>query len=107
MGKYWLANTPDGALLAGSVVEDVAAISANLETDFEVPVVGAAMGDMVLGISAEIDLDPDLSVSGYVNAADTVTVVLCNNGSLATADFASTTWRVLVLPKAGVDNIIA
>tara|TARA_R110002020_G_scaffold469421_1_gene694443 strand:- start:300 stop:620 length:321 start_codon:yes stop_codon:yes gene_type:complete len=106
MGKYWLANTPDGALLAGSKTEDMISIVAAAELDFDVTVTGAAMGDMVLGVSFEIDLDPDVSISYYVSAADTVTVVLCNN-STATVDFASTTVRALVLPKAGVDNIIA
>ena len=106
MGKYWLANTPDGALLAASHTEDMGVIAQANEFDFDVAVAGAVMGDMVLGVSFEIEMDPDVSITAYVSAADVVTVVLCNNGT-NTVDFDSTTVRVLVLPKAGFDNIIA
>jgi len=106
MGKYWLANIPNGALLAGSEVEDMPSITTGNEHDFDVTVTGCALGDMVLGVSFDIDLDPDCQAVGYVSAADTVTVVV-QNDSGATADFASATCRLLVLPSGAIDSIIA
>jgi len=61
-----------------------------------VTVSGAQLGDFVLA-SAPYDLQ-DITVTAYVQAADTVEVRL-QNESTNTVDLASGTWRVLVIKK--------
>lgn len=55
-----------------------------------VTVTGAVLGDFVIGVSCSIDL-AGLQLTGYVSAADTVTLLLQNNSgaavNLAAADF--------------------
>lgn len=63
------------------------------ETD-TVAVPGVALGDVVLGASFGVDL-AGVTVTGYVSAADVVTLRL-QNESTATVDLASTTIKVLV-----------
>ena len=58
---------------------------------------GAALGDFVL-VSAAVDL-VDMTLTGYVQAANTVEYRL-QNESGSTADLASTTVTVLVIHKA-------
>lgn len=58
------------------------------------PVNGVALGDLVLGVSAGVDL-VDMTLTAYVQAADVVEYRL-QNESGATVDLASTTIRVLV-----------
>jgi len=68
---------------------------ADADTDgTDVTVQGAALGDMVLGISLAVDV-VDLNVTADVTAANTVTVSLGNNTGGA-VDLASTTVRILV-----------
>ena len=59
-----------------------------------VTVAGAALGDMVL-VSAPYDLQ-DITVTGYVQAANTVEIRIQNEGG-ATVDLASGTWNVMCL----------
>jgi len=61
-----------------------------------ITVTGAKLGDHVL-ISAPYDLQ-DITVTGYVQAADTVEVRIQNEGG-ATVDLASGVWRALVIPQ--------
>jgi len=55
---------------------------------------GAALGDMVLGISCSLDLQ-DITVTGYVSATDVVELRFQNEGA-ATVDLSSLTVKVLV-----------
>lgn len=60
----------------------------------QVTVTGASLGDYVL-VAAPYDLQ-DLTVTGYVQAANTVEIRI-QNESGATVDLASGTWKVKVL----------
>ena len=105
-GKYWFANHPSGRVLAGSLTEtNVALISDGDEAAFDITVTGAALGDIVLGISASVDVK-DGVLDAHVTAADTVSVVLSNTtgGDL---DIDEATFRVVVLPSAAVDDIVS
>ena len=63
-------------------------------TSDTITVPGVALGDIILGISFGVSL-AGLTVTGYVSAADTVTLRI-QNESTATVDLASTTVRVVV-----------
>lgn len=63
------------------------------ETD-TVTVPGVALGDMVLGASLGVD-EAGLTVTGYVSAANTVSLRI-QNESGGTVDLASATLRVVV-----------
>ncbi len=89
--SYYSAQT---ARLLGSATYDAPSIAAGGTTTTTVTVTGAAMGDKVDGISFGVSL-AGLVASGYVSAADTVTVVLFNPTGGA-VDLASTTVRVEV-----------
>tara|TARA_R100000458_G_C8261393_1_gene236875 strand:+ start:444 stop:770 length:327 start_codon:yes stop_codon:yes gene_type:complete len=104
-GKYWFANNPSGRVLAGSGTHDLSSIADGDEEAFTITVTGAALGDIVLGCSCSIDII-DLGVTSQVTAADTVTVTVLNNSGGA-LDLGSATFRVLTLPSAAVDDIIA
>jgi len=59
-----------------------------------ITVTGVAVGDMVLGVALGVDVS-GITVTGYVSAANTVSVRM-QNESTGTLDLASTTIRVLV-----------
>jgi len=59
-----------------------------------VTVPGVALGDMVLGVSFGVSA-AGVTVTGYVSAADTVTLRL-QNESAGTVDLASTTIKLVV-----------
>lgn len=61
-----------------------------------VTIEGANLGDFVL-VSAGYDLQ-DITVTGYVQAEDTVEIRI-QNESGGTVDLASGTWRVIVIKK--------
>jgi hypothetical protein len=87
-----------GGALSGSATWDVGSlIDAAGETSASIPVTGAALGDFVL-VSAPVDL-VGMLVTGYVDAANSVKIRV-QNESGSTADLASGTWRVRVLPQA-------
>tara|TARA_R110000744_G_scaffold276898_3_gene389416 strand:+ start:53 stop:379 length:327 start_codon:yes stop_codon:yes gene_type:complete len=102
--KYWFANHPSGRVLAASGVHDLASIADGNEEAFTIACVGVALGDMVLGCSSSLDII-DLGVTAQVTAADVVTVTVLNNSGDA-LNLGSSTFRVLVLPSAAVDDII-
>jgi hypothetical protein len=61
-----------------------------------VTVTGAALGDLVLvGVGVDI---VDMTVTGYVQAANTVEVRLQNESAAGPIDLASSTWKVMVFP---------
>ena len=76
-----------GTLDAGSLIDGAG------ETD-TITVPGVALGDIVLGVSLGVDLT-GLTITGYVSAADTVSLRV-QNESTATVNLASTTVRVVV-----------
>lgn len=84
------------SFLFGSAVFDQASLAtgAGAAGQATVTVTGAALGDIVLGVSASVDL-AGLQVTGYVSAANTVTLRLRNDTGGA-VDLASATYRVIV-----------
>jgi|19_taG_2_1085344.scaffolds.fasta_scaffold117965_1 hypothetical protein len=104
MGTYWLANNPNGKLLAGSETKDFASIADGNEAAEDVAVVGARLGDFCI---ASLNVDNlDLQLTAAVSADDVVTVVLSNsiggNGNVGSA-----TLRVLVIPFGVGDDVEA
>jgi len=83
-----------GTVLEGSETKDFASIADGAQATEAVTVTGAALGDYVLAVSLGVSA-AGITVSGYVSAADTVTVVLQNESGGA-VDLASTTLAVLV-----------
>jgi len=85
-------------VLFGSATVDVASlVDAAGATSSGITVTGAALGDFVL-FSHGVDL-AGISATAYVQAADTVEVRF-QNESGGTLDLASTTTRVVVIPRA-------
>lgn len=95
-----MALTGDNAIKGISVASETHDFGSLVDGAGEtgsIAVVGAALGDFVL-VSAAVDL-VDMTLTGYVQAADTVEYRL-QNESGSTADLASTTVTVLVIHKA-------
>jgi hypothetical protein len=86
-----------GGILTGSATYDAASLTDGTGATTTVTVTGAALGDFVI-ISHGVDL-AGITVTGYVSAADTVSVRF-QNESGGTLDLASSTLRALVLPRA-------
>jgi hypothetical protein len=83
-----------GTILTGSKTHDAASIADAANATTTVTVTGAELGDFVVGVSLGVSA-AGITVSGYVSAADTVTVLLQNESGGA-VDLASTTLAVLV-----------
>lgn len=90
-----LIDAAVGKVLTGTkTAHDFASIADGAEATTTVTVTGAELGDFVVAVS--FDIDPaGLKVSGYVSAADTVTVIAAN-GTGAPVDLAATDIAVLV-----------
>ena len=101
--KYWFANHPSGRVLAGSATVDFGSIADGNEEATTITVTGAALGDIVM-VSHSLDVS-DLQLTADVTAANTVTAVISSSGD--TVNMGSGTVRVLVIPSAAVDDIIA
>lgn len=86
-----------GGTYTGSATWDAASIDDGNEVAQEVTVTGAALGDFAIA-SHGVDV-ADLVLDAKVTAADTVTAVLANNTGGA-IDLASSTLRVVVIPKS-------
>ena len=82
--------------LDGSATFNAGSLADGAGETTTVTVTGAALGDFVL-VSLGVDL-AGITVTGYVSAADTVSVRV-QNESGGTLDLASTTLRVRVLPR--------
>jgi hypothetical protein len=73
---------------------DVGSLVDGAGTSDTITIPGVALGDIVLGISFGVSL-AGLTVTGYVSAADTVTLRI-QNESTSPVDLASTTVDVIV-----------
>lgn len=73
---------------------NIASLSDGAGATQSITVTGVSLGDIVLGVSFGVDL-VDMTVTGYVQAADTVEVRIQNESASAT-DIASTTVRLLI-----------
>ena len=83
-----------GVLNATFTFDPASLIDAAGATSAGVSVPGAALGDFVL-VAAPYDLQ-DITVTAYVQAANTVEVRVQNEGG-ATVDLSSGTWKIKVL----------
>lgn len=92
--NFTAIDTAIGTVLTGSKTYDAASLVDGAGASTTVTVTGAALGDFVTGISMGVDLQ-GIRVTGYVSAADTVTVRF-QNESGGTLDLASTTLKVRV-----------
>ena len=84
-----------GAVLVGEETEDPASLDDGVGETLSMTVVGARLGDAVIGIAPPYSLQ-GITCSGYVSASDTVQVRL-QNETTGTINLASGTWRVAVL----------
>ncbi len=84
-------------ILTGSATYDAASLADGVGATTTITVTGAVLGDFVI-VSHSVDL-AGITVTGYVSAADTVSVRF-QNESTGTLDLASGTLRALVLPRA-------
>lgn len=75
-------------------VWDAVSVATGAGTVDTITVPGVALGDIVLGVSASVDV-ADLVLTAAVTAANEVTVQLVNTTGLA-VDLASATYRVVV-----------
>lgn len=73
---------------------DAASVASGASTTDTLTITGVALGDIVLGVSSSVS-QGGVSLTGYVSAADTVTVII-NNNSGGAVDLASATVRVVV-----------
>lgn len=101
--KRWAVKHVFGAdaLYATATVDVASLVDAAGATSSSITVTGAALGDYVF-FSHGVDL-AGITCSASVQAADTVEVRF-QNESGGTLDLASTTTRVVVLPKASVSK---
>lgn len=83
-----------GTFLTGSKTHDFADVADGARATTTVTVTGAALGDFVTAVSVGVD-QAGVLLTGYVSAADTVTVDL-HNETGAAVNLASTTLRALV-----------
>ena len=88
-------NDLDTIIYKESTIDPSSLADAAGETK-SVTVTGAVLGDFVI-VSAPYDLQ-DITVTAYVQAADTVEIRI-QNESGGTIDLASGTWHVLVIKK--------
>jgi hypothetical protein len=81
-------------------VSDQDAVSATAIGEFDVTATGVALGDIVLGISVDVDLDDatdQAHLTAHVSAADTITVQLCaDDGAFAADKLNTKTIKILV-----------
>lgn len=61
---------------------------------FTIP--GLAVGDMVVGVAAGVNLTVDADVSAFVSAANTLSIRISNVHASVALDLAASEWKVLV-----------
>jgi hypothetical protein len=91
-GVIW---TSDASILNGSKTHDFGSLADGAGETTTVTVTGAALGDFVEGVSLSVDLQ-GMTLTGYVSAADTVSVRLLNESGGGPIDLASATLRARV-----------
>ena len=90
LAQFW----GDLGVLFGSTTWDVGSLVDGAGETKSITVTGAALGDYVV-VGVPVDA-VDMTVTGYVQAADTVEIRV-QNESGSTADLASATWNVMVV----------
>lgn len=90
------------AFLVGSATYDAANLVDGAGATTTITVTGAALGDFVVGVSHSVDL-AGITVTGYVSAANTVSVRFQNESGGA-VDLASGTLRAVVLKRSSMNG---
>lgn len=75
---------------------DPASIAAGAEDTATFTIPGLALGDIVVGWSAGVDLTVDADIQCHVSAANTLTIRISNLNASSALDLASSTWRVII-----------
>ena len=75
---------------------DPSSIAAGAEDTATFTIPGVALGDMVVGVSAGVNLTVDGDVQVFVSAANTITVRISNLNAASALDLASSTWKVMI-----------
>ena len=75
---------------------DPASIAAAAEDSATFTIPGVALGDIVIGWSAGVDLGATTGCRVYVSAANSLTISLTNYHASTALDLASSTWKVLI-----------
>jgi hypothetical protein len=89
-------GTPITGILASSTTTDLSSIGNGTETDVQITVTGAAVGDVVaIGMPDGVFNTNDVVVRAWVSAADTVTIRIANNSG-SSIDPGSETYRAMV-----------
>ena len=91
-------DTVGHSTLVGTAYPGALAINPGAATTFNVTVTGAALGDIVTGVSFILNQLAGLSVTANVTAADTVTVQLAklDNAGAGTINVSNELWTVMV-----------
>lgn len=79
-----------------SLTVNPASIAAGAEDSATFTIPGLALGDVVVGFSAGVDLGATTLCAVYVSAANTLTISLSNLHASTALDIASSTWKVLI-----------
>ena len=88
-----MKNNPVYKCLEETVTLDPTSLVTDTEATMTATVTGAALGDFVI-IAPPYDLQ-GIMVTGYVSAANTVTIRL-RNGTAGTIDLASGEWKIRI-----------
>ncbi len=93
----WLQNLRMNENLMASETKNWGSLADGAMLSEDVTVTGAALGDFAIA-SMSIDI-ADLNIEAQVTAADTVTVILTNNGGADPTNLDSGTLRVMVIKQ--------
>jgi hypothetical protein len=99
-GKQQFQGAFDEMWRVAGTIDDQDAVALTTIGEFDVTVSGVALGDMVLGIAVNKDLDDgtdQCSMAAHVSAANTVTVqLLADNAEFAADDLNTSTIKMLI-----------
>ena len=99
-GKKQFQGAFKEMFFVSGTIDDQDAVAATAIGEFDVTVDGVQLGDMILGVSIDLDTDDgtdQASVNAQVSAADTVTVQLCaDDGAYAADDLNGQTIKIAI-----------
>ena len=84
--EMWAATLSVNPSSIAAGAEDIAT--------FTIP--GLAVGDMVVGVAAGVNLTVDADVSAFVSAANTLSIRISHVHASVALDLAASEWKVLV-----------
>ena len=81
---------------AATLSVNPSSIAAGAEDIATFTIPGLAVGDMVVGVAAGVNLTVDADVSAFVSAANTLSIRISNVHASVALDLGSSEWKVLV-----------